>query len=203
MGAAAHRDRAANDRAAAEGVEAGNRSLRVQDDSDWRQETFNLTQQAIANNYRRHAEQHLRIARALESAEFGACLSVPHSERGECPVLHNVERIDTTRRGILFVLRPGVAPETAVADFVCHHAFGRTHGFPEMPECPLYVSETRVRQIDDRHVELIGTSSDAVHELWKRTRTFKAPPNVPAVYRENAHPPRAEPNPSTPKNDNQ
>lgn len=121
-----------------------------------------------AQKHRRHADEHLAAATALERAEEDACASVPADSRSWCPLLGPVSATENTAHGVRITVKEGTNVEVMVARIRCHIAVADTEGREGMDSCPLYVRGLEVEQSAPNTIELKVKGKANVHELQKR-----------------------------------
>lgn len=121
-----------------------------------------------AQKHRRHADEHMEAAAALERAEEAACASVPSDSRSWCPLLGPVAASENTANGVLITVKAGTNVEAMIARIRCHIAVAETEGHEGMDSCPLYVPGVEVVQSGPNTVELKVKGKANVHDLQKR-----------------------------------
>ena len=134
-----------------------------------------------AQALRAHARAHVNAAKALETFEDAECQSVPKEERGACPLLGPVARVEAISTGLRITLAHPELTEVVVARMRCHLAFARTRAF-DVPSCPLYVRGLDIQPgAKPGTIELRGATPAAIDEIRKRAPeelSIQGPPSA-------------------------
>ncbi|MBS2028503.1 MAG: hypothetical protein JST54_11405 [Deltaproteobacteria bacterium] len=193
MSAAAHRDAAARDDALAAQHEARyDPSARETElaklpgsEGAWVPVSGNATRVELeqAELHRAHARAHVDAAKALEGFEDVECRSIPRGERGACPLLGPVARVETIPVGVRITLAHPELREAVIARMRCHLAFARARAF-DVPSCPLYVRGLDIQPGQTPGaIELRGATPAAVDEIRKRAPEELSIPGTPSASR--------------------
>jgi hypothetical protein len=185
MGAAAHRQEAAKERAeageharkydpaAARPMPASSVGSDAQAHYLFPTTVYNPTEihLAEADRHRAHARQHEKAAQALEAFEEVECKSFPPSTRAACPLLAPVTAVDDIDGGVRVTMLRGTRVDAVVAHMRCHYAYARARGFAERVSCPIYMPGVDIRASrDGSAVEITTADAKAVGELRGRAR---------------------------------
>lgn len=127
------------------------------------EESYNPTSShlAAADREMREANAHLAAAKTLTTFENEACAGLSEGERSSCPLLaSSVSRVQSTKRGFVMTLKPGVDPKQTYQLLSCHLAYAVASGF-DRPSCPLFLKGTTLARVGDDGIGFVG-DTDAV-----------------------------------------
>lgn len=131
--------------------------------------------------HRVHAQQHREAARLLEVFEDAACMMLDAAQRSVCPLLEHVQRVEEVPQGVRLVLTDAAKTAEFIQRMRCHHAFGKSHGYRGMNDCPLYIKRLNISEAGVGVVEITSTDSMAVPEIRRRAYDHVRPKNTPAA----------------------
>ena len=118
-----------------------------------------------------HVHAHQSIDTFLSTFNEGVCARFDAETRATCPLLSIVEATEEIPEGVRVVIRKSVDLRAALDHMRCHHSFGRSHDYPKMASCPLYVHGIEFVAVPALHaIEIRSSSAASVHGIQDRAR---------------------------------